>query len=98
MDNESNSRCHKRNLTGKRKKKKKRRKGEENSSDSDSEFMSKQRDSKCGQSLSPRRREELPDIIPKQVKTKKINKIKLKNKKVKTCCLDNNNNICLLIL
>ncbi|XP_027141865.1 protein SON isoform X3 [Larimichthys crocea] len=66
VDNESNSRCHKRNLTGKRKKKKKRRKGEENSSDSDSEFMSKQRDSKCGQSLSPRRREELPDIIPKQ--------------------------------
>ncbi|TKS74087.1 Protein SON [Collichthys lucidus] len=66
VDNESNSRCHKRNLTGKRKKKKKRRKGEENSSDSDSEFMSKQKDSKCGQSLSPRRREELPDIIPKQ--------------------------------
>ncbi|XP_044044050.1 protein SON isoform X2 [Siniperca chuatsi] len=65
-DNESKSRCHKRHPTGKRKKKKRRRKGEENSSDSDSKFVSKQRDSKCGQSLSPRRREELPDIIPKQ--------------------------------
>ncbi|XP_076580098.1 SON DNA and RNA binding protein b isoform X2 [Chaetodon auriga] len=65
-DNENKSRCHKRCSTGKRKKKKRRRKNEENSSDSDSEFVSKQRDSKCGQSLPPRRREELPDIIPKQ--------------------------------
>lgn len=68
-DNESKSRCHKRHSTGKKKKKKKRRrKGEENSSDYDSEFVLKQRDSKCGQSLSPSRRVELPDIIPKQVK------------------------------
>ncbi|XP_030265362.1 protein SON isoform X2 [Sparus aurata] len=66
-DNESKSRCHKRHSTGKKKKKKKRRrKGEENSSDYDSEFVLKQRDSKCGQSLSPSRRVELPDIIPKQ--------------------------------
>ncbi|XP_031158258.1 protein SON isoform X2 [Sander lucioperca] len=67
-DNESKSRCHKRHSKAKRKKKKKkrRRKGEENSSESDSEFVSKQRDSNCGQSLLPRRREELPDIIPKQ--------------------------------
>ncbi|XP_070787031.1 protein SON [Enoplosus armatus] len=63
-DGESKSRCHKRHSTGKRRKKKKRRrrKGEENSSDSDS----KRRDSKRAQSVSPRRREELPDIIPKQ--------------------------------
>ncbi|GAA6216176.1 protein SON-like [Lates japonicus] len=59
----SKSKCHKRHSTGKRKKKRRRRKGEENSSDSDSEYVSKQRDSK---NLSPRRREELPDIIPKQ--------------------------------
>ncbi|XP_051283639.1 protein SON isoform X1 [Dicentrarchus labrax] len=65
-DNESKSRCHKRHSTGKRKKKKRRKKGEENSSDSDLQFVSKQRDSKCGLSLLPRRREELPDIIPKQ--------------------------------
>ncbi|XP_036947740.1 protein SON isoform X1 [Acanthopagrus latus] len=66
-DNESKSRCHKRHSTGKKKKKKKRRRrGEENSSDCDSEFVLKQRDSKCGQSLSPSRRVELPDIIPKQ--------------------------------
>ncbi|XP_034720719.1 protein SON [Etheostoma cragini] len=66
-DNESKSRCHKRHSKGKRKKKKKRRrKGDENSSDSDSEFVSQQRDSNCGQSLLPSRREELPDIIPKQ--------------------------------
>ncbi|XP_049919601.1 protein SON isoform X1 [Epinephelus moara] len=65
-DHESKSRCHKRHSTGKRKKKKRRRKGDENSSESDSEFVSKQRDNNCGQSLSPRRREELPDIIPKQ--------------------------------
>ncbi|KAM7365498.1 hypothetical protein PAMP_016418 [Pampus punctatissimus] len=67
QDNNCKSRCHKR-TTGKRKKKKKRRKSEErgNSSDSDSEFVSKQRDSKCGQRSSPRRREDLPDIIPKQ--------------------------------
>lgn len=71
-DNESKSRCHKRHSTGKKKKKKKRRRrGEENSSDCDSEFVLKQRDSKCGQSLSPSRRVELPDIIPKQVKKKK---------------------------
>ncbi|XP_054479856.1 protein SON [Anoplopoma fimbria] len=66
VDNESKSRCHKRHSTGKRKKKKRRRKGEENSSDCDSEFVSKQRERKSGQSSSPRRREELPDIIPKQ--------------------------------
>lgn len=72
-DNESKSRCHKRHSTGKKKKKKKRRrKGEENSSDYDSEFVLKQRDSKCGQSLSPSRRVELPDIIPKQVKKRKL--------------------------
>ncbi|XP_041822201.1 protein SON isoform X3 [Chelmon rostratus] len=65
-DNETKYGCHKRCSTGKRKKKKRRRKSEENSSDSDSEFVSKQRDSNCGQSFSPRRREELPDIIPKQ--------------------------------
>ncbi|XP_042260908.1 protein SON isoform X1 [Thunnus maccoyii] len=66
-DNNSKSKCHKR-TTGKKKKKKRRRKGEGrgNSSDSDSEFVSKQRDSKCGQSPLPRRREDLPDIIPKQ--------------------------------
>lgn len=34
--------------------------------------MLKQRDSKCGQSLSPSRRVELPDIIPKQVKKRKL--------------------------
>ncbi|XP_029307579.1 protein SON isoform X2 [Cottoperca gobio] len=50
----------------KKKKKKRRRKCEEDSSDSNSEFVSKQRDGKCGQSVSPRRRVELPDIIPKQ--------------------------------
>lgn len=72
-DNESKSRCHKRHSTGKKKKKKKRRrKGEENSSDYDSEFVLKQRDNKCGQSLSPSRRVELPDIIPKQVKKRKL--------------------------
>ncbi|XP_023141882.2 protein SON isoform X1 [Amphiprion ocellaris] len=65
-DHESKSRCHKQHSTGKKKKKKKRRKGEENSSDSDSAFVSKQRESKCGQSLPLRRQEELPDIIPKQ--------------------------------
>ncbi|XP_008278015.1 protein SON [Stegastes partitus] len=65
-DHESKSRCHKQHSTGKKKKKKKRRKGDENSSDSDSAFVSKQRESKCGQSLSLRRQEELPDIIPKQ--------------------------------
>ncbi|XP_075950452.1 SON DNA and RNA binding protein b isoform X1 [Anarhichas minor] len=66
VEDESKSRCHKRHSTGKRKKKKRRRKGEENSSDCDSEFVSKQRESTSGQSISPRRREELPDIIPKQ--------------------------------
>ncbi|XP_059183985.1 protein SON [Centropristis striata] len=65
-ENESKSRCHKRHSSGKRKKKKKKKKGEENSSDSDSEFVSKQRDGNCAQRLSPTRREELPDIIPKQ--------------------------------
>ncbi|KAI3366246.1 hypothetical protein L3Q82_009719 [Scortum barcoo] len=65
-DNESRSRSHKRHSTGKRKKKKRRRKGEDNSSESDSKFAPKQRDSKRGQSLLPQRREELPDIIPKQ--------------------------------
>ncbi|KAM7375423.1 hypothetical protein PAMA_014498 [Pampus argenteus] len=66
-DNNRKSRCHKR-TTGKKKKKKRRRKSEErgNSSDSDSEFVSKQRDGKCGQRSSPKRREDLPDIIPKQ--------------------------------
>uniref|UniRef100_UPI0037E71623 protein SON isoform X2 n=1 Tax=Semicossyphus pulcher TaxID=241346 RepID=UPI0037E71623 len=63
-ESERKSRSHKRHSTGKRKKKKRRRKDEENSSDSDSE--SKQREGKCGQRSSPRRREELPDIIPKQ--------------------------------
>ncbi|XP_022615525.1 protein SON-like [Seriola dumerili] len=65
-EKKSKSKCHKRHSSGKRKKKKRKRKGEENSSDSDSEYVSKQSHSKRGQSLSPRRREELPDIIPKQ--------------------------------
>ncbi|XP_062236967.1 protein SON [Platichthys flesus] len=60
------SKCHKRHSTGKRKKKKRKKKGEDNSSGSDSEYVSKQKDSNCDQRLSPRRREELPDIIPKQ--------------------------------
>ncbi|XP_068165421.1 protein SON isoform X2 [Antennarius striatus] len=55
-----------RSHTGKKKKKKKKKKDEEKPSDSDSEFTSKQKDSKRGQSSSPRRQEELPDIIPKQ--------------------------------
>ncbi|KAK2856697.1 hypothetical protein Q5P01_005432 [Channa striata] len=63
---ESKSKCHKRHSTKKRKKKKRRRKDEEYSSESDLEYMSKQRDGKSGQSSLPRRREELPDIIPKQ--------------------------------
>ncbi|XP_034407841.1 protein SON isoform X2 [Cyclopterus lumpus] len=66
VDDDSKSRCHKRHSTAKRKKKKKRKKGEESSSDCDSEFVSKQKERKSGQSSSPRRREELPDIIPKQ--------------------------------
>lgn len=65
-ESESKSRLYKWHATGKRKKKKKRRrKSDENSSDSDAEFASKQRDSTYG---SPRRVQELPDIIPKQVK------------------------------
>ncbi|XP_028254359.1 protein SON isoform X2 [Parambassis ranga] len=64
-DCETKSRCRKQHSSGKKKKKKKKRKGEENSSDSDAS-MSKQRDSKCGQSTSLRGQEELPDIIPKQ--------------------------------
>ncbi|XP_068612316.1 protein SON-like [Brachionichthys hirsutus] len=51
---------------GKRRKKKKRKKYEDHSSDSNSEFMSKQGERKRDQSASPRRQEELPDIIPKQ--------------------------------
>ncbi|XP_019965752.2 protein SON [Paralichthys olivaceus] len=65
-EKKSKSKCHKRHSTGKRKKKKRKRKGEDNSSGSDSEYVSKQRDGNFVQSLSPRRREELPDIIPKQ--------------------------------
>ncbi|XP_047191473.1 protein SON [Scophthalmus maximus] len=70
-EEEKSKKCHKRHSTGKKKKKKKkkkkrRRKSDDNSSDSDSECVSKQRDVNCAQSLSPRRREELPDIIPKQ--------------------------------
>ncbi|XP_067349601.1 protein SON isoform X2 [Channa argus] len=63
---ESKAKCHKRHSTKKRKKKKGRRKDEEYSSDSELEYVSKQRDSRSGQSLSPSRQEELPDIIPKQ--------------------------------
>lgn len=70
-DLDSKPRCHKQHSTGKQKKKKKRRKkDEENSSESDSAFVSKKRDGRCGQSLSLRCQEQLPDIIPKQVKTK----------------------------
>ncbi|CAB1440736.1 unnamed protein product [Pleuronectes platessa] len=65
-EKKSKSKCHKRHSTGKHKKKKRKKKGEDNSSGSDSEYVSKQRDSNCDQRLSPRRREELPDIIPKQ--------------------------------
>ncbi|XP_041638277.1 protein SON isoform X2 [Cheilinus undulatus] len=68
--NERKSRNHKRHSSGKRKKKKRRRKDEENSSDSDSE--SKQRESKSGQKSSPKSREELPDIIPKQDSSSKL--------------------------
>lgn len=60
-DRESKSRCRKKHLIGKRKKKK-RRKDEENSSDTDSAFVLKH--------TKLKRQEELPDIIPKQVKTK----------------------------
>ncbi|XP_077370606.1 SON DNA and RNA binding protein b isoform X2 [Festucalex cinctus] len=62
-DHASSSRSHK-HKAGKKKKKKKRHKDERrgNSSDSDT----KQRKSKCGQSLLPRPCEELPDIVPKQ--------------------------------
>ncbi|XP_028997069.1 protein SON isoform X2 [Betta splendens] len=63
-DKESKSKSHKRHSTEKRRKKKKRRK--DDSSGSDSEYVSKQKEGKCVQSSSPRRREELPDIIPKQ--------------------------------
>ncbi|XP_058479052.1 protein SON isoform X1 [Solea solea] len=65
-DKQSKSKSHKRHSSGKRKKKKRKRKGDDNSSDSDSPYMSRQRDSKCRRASSPRRREELPDIIPKQ--------------------------------
>ncbi|KAL6115592.1 son [Pungitius sinensis] len=66
-EDESKSRYSKRYSTEKRKKKKKRkRKGEENLSDSKTEFVLKQRERKSGQCLLPRRREDLPDIIPKQ--------------------------------
>ncbi|XP_029353092.1 protein SON isoform X2 [Echeneis naucrates] len=64
-DKKVKSKSHKRHLLGKRKKKKRRRKDDENSSDSDSECVSKQKESKS-QNLTPRCREELPDIIPKQ--------------------------------
>uniref|UniRef100_UPI003AABC7A2 uncharacterized protein n=1 Tax=Centroberyx gerrardi TaxID=166262 RepID=UPI003AABC7A2 len=65
-DNEGKSRRHKRHSAGKRKKKKRRKDGEKSSSDPDSELESKQKDGKCGNSSSSRRREDLPDIIPKQ--------------------------------
>ncbi|KAM8902662.1 uncharacterized protein sonb [Spinachia spinachia] len=70
---ESKSRCNKRYSTEKRrrKKKKRKRKGEENSSYSQTEFVLKQRESKSGQCLSPKPREDLPDIIPKQDSSKK---------------------------
>lgn len=67
-NNGSTSRFHKWQATEKRKQKKRRRRAEENSSDSDAECVSKQRDMNCDQNLSPRRA-ELPDIVPKQVKT-----------------------------
>lgn len=69
-DNENKSRFEKCHSSGKRKKKKRRRK-DEDSSDSDTECPSPQRDIKCAQSSSPRLIEELPDIIPKQVKSLK---------------------------
>ncbi|XP_041835122.1 protein SON isoform X2 [Melanotaenia boesemani] len=77
-DNGSKSRCHKHHSTVKKKKKKKkkrRKKSEDNTSDSDSESVSKQRDAACGQSLSLRRQEELPDIIPKQESSNKGKRI-----------------------
>lgn len=67
-DNENKSRSDKCHTSGKRKKKKRRRK-EEDSSDSDTECASPKRANKCAQSSSPRLVEELPDIIPKQVKS-----------------------------
>lgn len=67
-NNGSTSRFHKWQATEKRKQKKRGRRDEENSSDSETECVPKQRDMNCDQKLSPRRA-ELPDIIPKQVKT-----------------------------
>lgn len=72
-NNGSTSRFHKWQGTEKKQRKKKRR-AEEISSDSGTEFVSKQRDMKCDQKLSPRQA-ELPDIIPKQVKTTNHQKI-----------------------
>nr|XP_046237893.1 protein SON isoform X2 [Scatophagus argus] len=80
-DNKNNARCHKRHATAKRKKKKRQRKSDENSSDSDLEFVSKLRDSKCGPSFSSRRQEELPDIIPKQDSSNKRRGVEERNGK-----------------
>lgn len=60
---ESKSRCRKQHSAGK-KKKKKRKKDEGNSSESDSAFVPKRAELK--------RQEELPDIIPKQVRTRQL--------------------------
>lgn len=69
-DNENKSKFDKCHTSGKRKKKKRRRK-DEDSSDSDAECATPKKDIKCDQSSSPRLVEELPDIIPKQVKSHK---------------------------
>lgn len=73
-DIENKSRLDKCHTSGKKKKKKRRRK--DDSSGSDTECASTQKDSKCGEKSSPRLVEELPDIIPKQVKPHK-NKVRL---------------------
>lgn len=69
-DNENKSRVEKCHTSGKRKKKKRQRK-DEDSLDSDTECPTPKRDNKCAQSSPPRLVEELPDIIPKQVKSHK---------------------------
>lgn len=71
-DNENKSRLDSTSHTSGKRKKKKRRRKDEGSSDSDTEHASPQRDIKNAQSSLPRLVEELPDIIPKQVKSYKM--------------------------
>ena len=71
--------CHKYHSTGKRKKKKKKKKKKkrtsgETTTESESEFVSKQGDIHYGKNFSLKRQEELPDIIPKQVTKKSLEK------------------------